>query len=75
MGLFYCKMDYQKWMVATSITVMIMTVVGLFAAITYYFSLAKLELRYYFFAYVSLLVIIFFIFFYVWTDRKVMHNE
>lgn len=63
-------MDYQRWNLAANITVMAMTIIGLFAAITYYFSLIQLELRYYFYTYFSLIVITGFIFFYVFTEPQ-----
>lgn len=63
-------MDYQRWNLAANITTMAMTIIGLFTAITYYFSLIHLELRYYLYAYLSLVVIASFIFFYVFFEPK-----
>ncbi len=58
-------MEYKKWMLATSITTMMMTVVGIFAAITYYYSLIDLSLRIYILTYAVILLIIVHIFIYV----------
>jgi len=55
-------MNYQKWTLAANFTTMVMTLIALIAAITYYFSLTDLEPRYYFITYLILLIIFIFIF-------------
>lgn len=61
-------MDYQRWNLAVNTVTMFMTIIGLFAAITYYFSLTDLELRYYLYTYITLLVLILFFFFAIFTQ-------
>lgn len=62
--------DYEKLNFATNLSTMVLTALALFAAITYYFSLTKLEVKYYLFTYVILLIIILFIFSYVLMPSK-----
>jgi hypothetical protein len=63
-------MDYKKWNLATNITTLVMAIFGLIAAITYYFSLTNLEIKYYFFSYLIIFIIVLFVFFYVFSELK-----
>jgi len=63
-------MDYQKWDLAINTVTMFMTIIGLFAAITYYFSLTNLELKYYLYTYIILLALIIFFFFAIYFEPK-----
>ena len=57
-------MDYKKWTLASNITTMTVGIVGLLAAVTYYFFIVtNLEFKYYLILYVILFSIIGFIFF------------
>ncbi len=63
-------MDYQRWNLAVNTVTMFMTIIGLFAAITYYFSLTDLELKYYLYTYIILLTLIIFFFFAIYFEPK-----
>jgi hypothetical protein len=61
-------MDYQRWSLAINTVTMFMTVLGLLAAVTYYFSLTDLEVKYYVFTYIAILALILFVFFTIFFE-------
>ena len=63
-------MKFNDWSLAANITTMMVAILGLFAAITYYFSLFDLETKYYFSTYFVLATFIIFVFFSVLYQPK-----
>lgn len=70
-------MNYEKLNFAVNLSTMVLTTFALIAAITYYFSLTDLEIRYYLFTYIILLVTLLFIFLAVLLPpkRRSEHEE
>ena len=67
-------MDYRRWSLATNLSTLIIATFGLLAAVTYYFSLFELELRYYILTYIFILVLILFVFFAVFLEKKEVYT-